>query len=112
MATVTFVDEAKTVDVAEGGSLLDAALAHQIDLPHTCDGLGECGACHVVVTQGLSGLPPLTAAEAEQLEFVAGRTRRSRLACCCRVRGAQHVTVQIPAYASVEERELRQFLAS
>ncbi|MBS0317221.1 MAG: 2Fe-2S iron-sulfur cluster binding domain-containing protein [Proteobacteria bacterium] len=71
-----------TIDVAEGQTLLDAALRQGIYIPHAC-GHGLCGTCKVQVSEGEvdhGAANPFALMEVEREE---GKT----LACCATLQG-------------------------
>lgn len=84
-----------TVDVAPGGTILDAARAADVDLRYYCGGNCSCGTCRVSILEGQRNLSKVESMEA----FVLGeehRARGDRLACQAQVRGP--VKVQIPEW--------------
>ena len=106
MAThrVTFLPLNKTVEVDDSkypladhgkpGSLLDIALANDIELEHTCGGSCACTTCHVIVRAGAENLSEMAEDEEDRLDMAEGLTIRSRLGCQAVVRG--DVAVEIP----------------
>src|SRR6185437_6044605 len=78
------------------GSVLDIALALDIDIDHACGGVCACSTCHVVVKQGLNSCNGSTEAEDDQLEKAPGLTPQSRLACQCVPNGNENLIVQVP----------------
>jgi ferredoxin, 2Fe-2S len=76
------------------GSVLDIALAHGVDIEHTCGGVGACSTCHVIVEDGGDNLSQAADEELDRVELAPGNTVRSRLACQAVVRG--DVTVRVP----------------
>lgn len=80
------------------GSLLDIALAHGIDIEHTCGGVVACSTCHSIVRQGLASCNEATDDELDQLENAPGITIQSRLSCQCVPDGTMDVLVEIPAW--------------
>lgn len=81
MPQVTFMPEGKTVEVAEGETILDAALINEIDVNHNCGGNCVCSTCHVVVEKGSEQLDPRSEEEDEMLEEVEDLHAGSRLSC-------------------------------
>lgn len=61
--TVDFIGE-KKISVAEGESILHAALKAGIPHYHSCGGQARCSTCRVVVTQGAEAITPVSGAEA------------------------------------------------
>jgi ferredoxin len=86
-AVHSVIDEATglTIAVRSGEAILDAALSQGIELAHGCRH-GVCGACAVVVVEGLANVVPPDGIERNSL----GRFRlpsNVRLACRAAVRG-------------------------
>ena len=106
MATykVTFMPLNKTVEVDDSkypladhgkpGSLLDIALANDIELEHNCGGSCACTTCHVIVREGAENLSEMAEDEEDRLDMAEGLTIRSRLGCQAVVQG--DVVVEIP----------------
>ena len=73
-----------TVDVSEGWSLMQAAIANGVEgIVGECGGSCACATCHCYVDEArLADLPPPSEAELAMLESVAAERRpNSRLAC-------------------------------
>ena len=86
MIRVRFVsaDGARVVeaDAAPGTRLLDLAQANDQPLEGACEGAMACSTCHVLVKPAdFDRLPPASADEEDMLDFAAGASRTSRLAC-------------------------------
>lgn len=80
------------------GSILDAALAHGIEIDHACGGVCACSTCHVIVRQGLESCPEATEDEEDQLDNAPGLEPTSRLACQCVPDGSQDMVVEVPGW--------------
>ena len=101
---VTFLPLGKTVEVddtdypladhGKPGSLLDIALANDIELEHNCGGSCACTTCHVIVKEGEENLSEMQADEEDRLDMAEGLTIHSRLGCQAVVHG--DVVVEIP----------------
>jgi ferredoxin, 2Fe-2S len=101
---VTFLPLNKTVEVDDSkypladhgkpGSLLDIALANDIELEHNCGGSCACTTCHVIVREGAENLSEMAEDEEDRLDMAEGLTIRSRLGCQAVVQG--DVVVEIP----------------
>ena len=101
---VTFLPLDKTVEVDDAkypladhgkpGSLLDIALAHDIELEHNCGGSCACTTCHVIVRAGEKNLSEMEIDEEDRLDMADGLTIHSRLGCQAVVHG--DVVVEIP----------------
>ena len=90
MPTINFVNEDKSVNVAEGANLRRAALENGIDLYKlvakmmNCGGAGQCGTCVVNVTDGADLLSDRTTPELRKLKR---KPDTYRLACQTKVMG-------------------------
>ena len=101
---VTFLPVGKTVEVDDEkypladhgrpGSLLDIALANDIELEHNCGGSCACTMCHVIVKEGEEHLSEMEPDEEDRLDMAEGLTIHSRLGCQSVVQG--DVVVEIP----------------
>ncbi len=70
MSTVTIMPAGKTVEVAEGATLLAAILGADDALKHTCE--PGCGTCHIFVHEGRKGLSKVAREENEKLDTIVG----------------------------------------
>ncbi len=95
MPRVTFLPAGASADVARGTSILDAAEAAGVDLPHNCGGVCACTTCHVWIEAGLGSLSGIGEREDDRLNEAAGLAPTSRLGCQARV-GADDVVVRVP----------------
>ena len=87
--TVSFPPLHRSIDVAPGTTVLQAARAAGVPLGAACDGDGICGACAVRVLDGPTGRPgPLE----RQTKAANGVAADLRLACLVPVRGDLRVT--------------------
>ena len=96
-----------TIEVAEGQTLLDAALRQGIYIPHAC-GHGLCGTCKVQVTDGEvdhGHANPFALMEVERQE---GKT----LACCCTLQSDVCVEADIDEEPDAEVIPVRDFAAT
>jgi 2Fe-2S ferredoxin len=95
MPNVTFLPAGKTASVPRGTSILDAADAAGIELPHNCGGVCACTTCHVWIERGGETLSEIEEREDDKLNEAAGLSPSSRLGCQARV-GDADVVVRIP----------------
>ncbi len=93
MPKITFLDQNTEFDASDGDSILDIALANDIDIPTDCGGNAVCGTCHVHIEQGAENLSELTDDEEELLEDVNDRQPNSRLACQADIYGDIKITI-------------------
>lgn len=95
-----------TIDVAEGQTLLDAALRQGIYLPHAC-GHGLCGTCKVEVCAGEidhGGANPFALMDVERAE---GKT----LACCATLQSDAVIEADIEEEPDAQVIPVRDFAA-
>jgi 2Fe-2S ferredoxin len=87
MPTVTYLQpdgERAVVDLADGTTVKDGAIEHDVDgIVAECGGNAMCATCHVYVDPAwIDRLPPRSDVEDELLESTASERRAtSRLAC-------------------------------
>ena len=86
MIEVTFITHAgqrQTVSAAEGQTLMNAALEHDVrGILGDCGGALSCATCHVhVAREWLEKTGEVSATEAEMLEMAVDPDERSRLSC-------------------------------
>lgn len=103
MTTITFIEshgQAVTVDVADGWSLMQGAVANGVEgIVGECGGSCACATCHCYVERDrLDELEPASANEQDMLEEVAADRRpNSRLACQVKVRASlQGLVIHLP----------------
>ncbi len=90
MAKVTSLPDNVEIDVADGETLLEAALRSGVPLTHACGGRAKCSTCRVWILDGLDAAPPRTEVEqvlADKLSF----SDDMRLACQLRPEGELRV---------------------
>jgi ferredoxin len=104
MKKLTFAPINESVSVPTRSSLLEALLAHELEVPMACNGKGLCATCHVHVKTGMDRLTPRTQREGRTLGMISGADARSRLACQCRVLG-EGVVIELPEGMYVERVE-------
>jgi 2Fe-2S ferredoxin len=104
MTTITYIEpsgEARRVDVAEGWSLMQAAVANGVDgIVGECGGSCACATCHCYVDEArLAELPQPSDDELAMLESTAAERRpNSRLACQIKAGPTlQGLTLSLPA---------------
>lgn len=93
------------IEVESGTSILDAALAHDIEIEHACEKSCACTTCHVIVRQGFYSLADATDQEEDLLDRAWGLEPESRLGCQAIVAN-EDLVVEIPKYTlnQVSER--------
>lgn len=88
-----------------GGSILDIALGHDVELDHACGGVVACSTCHVIVREGLDSCNEASEAEEDMLDTAPGLELQSRLGCQAVPNGSVDVVVEIPAWNRNHARE-------
>ena len=119
MPTIKFVNEKKEIQVSDGANLRQEAqkagvnlyygfngLGQSLNKLFNCHGLGMCGTCRVLITQGMQNANPMTMME--KVKFRApvpdpmpcmayiGHEDTMRLACCVKVHGDMTVVTNPP----------------
>lgn len=94
MPILTIKATGRTVEAAEGISILQALLAAGEAIPHKCEGKAECGSCHIFVHEGRKSLSKIQRLENEKLDTLVGVGSGSRLACQAKL-GTENITVEL-----------------
>ncbi|MGA7805869.1 2Fe-2S iron-sulfur cluster-binding protein [Bradyrhizobium sp.] len=100
MSTLTIMPSGKTIEVAEGTTLLAALLGAEIEIPHKCEGQAKCGSCHIFVQEGRKGLSKIARTENEKLDAIVGVSSKSRLACQTTVLGTENIKIELLGFGS------------
>lgn len=100
MPTVTIMPSGKTVDAAEGATLLQIIMSSGEEINHKCDGKAQCGSCHIYVQEGRKGLSKVAREENERLDAIVGVGSKSRLACQSKVLGTENIKVELLGFSS------------
>lgn len=98
MSTVTIMPSGRTVDAAEGSTLLAAILGSDEKIQHNCDGKATCGTCHIFVLEGRKGVSKIGREENEKLDSIVGVGSKSRLACQATVLGTEDITLEVLSF--------------
>ena len=89
--------EGTMFDAEPGTTVLDALLAHHVDLEHACEKSCACTTCHVYIREGFDTLIESTEEEDDLLDKAWGLDPDSRLSCQALV-GDTDLVVEIPKY--------------
>lgn len=100
MTTLTIMPLGKTIEVAEGTTLLAALLGAEIGIQHKCEGQAKCGSCHIFVQEGRKGISKIARAENEKLDAIVGVGSKSRLACQATVLGTENIKIELLGFGS------------
>lgn len=97
---VVTVDPQHLADGGHGqtGSILQIALANDIEIDHACGGVCACSTCHVIVRAGLDACNPPADEEEDMLDSAYGVVPQSRLACQTIPDGTQDLRVEVPSW--------------
>jgi 2Fe-2S ferredoxin len=85
-------------DTGQPGSILDIALAHGIEIDHSCGGVFACSTCHCIVREGGDTISEMSEAEEDELQYAPGLTPSSRLSCQSVPDGSRDLVVEIPSW--------------
>ena len=96
MPLITIKNNGKTLEAAEGSSILQALLAAGENIAHKCEeGKPDlCGACHLFVVEGRKSLSKIQRIENAMLDTLIGVGSGSRLACQAML-GTENITVEL-----------------
>jgi 2Fe-2S ferredoxin len=100
MPTVTIMPSGKTMEAAEGATLLQIIMSSGEEINHKCDGKAECGSCHIFVHEGRKGISKVAREENEKLDSIVGVGSKSRLACQAKILGTENIKVELLGFSS------------
>lgn len=100
MPTVTIMPSGKTIDAAEGATLLQIIMSSGEEINHKCDGNAKCGSCHIFVQEGRKGISKVAREENERLDAMVGVGSKSRLACQAKILGTENIKVELLGFSS------------
>ena len=85
------------VEAATGETVLDIALANDIELEHACEKSCACTTCHIIVREGFDSLEMSDDLEDDMLDKAWGLEPESRLGCQAVV-ADEDLVVEMPKY--------------
>lgn len=94
-ATVHFIDQNVTAEVAVGASILDAARLAGAPEGDACGGVCACSTCHVYIEEGDSLLTEAEEEEEDILDKAFDVKMESRLGCQAKIQRAGIIRVRI-----------------
>src|SRR3974377_764146 len=100
MSILTIMPSGKTIEVAEGTTLLAPILAAEETLSHNCEGNANCGTCHIFFQEGRKGISKIAREENEKLDTIVGVGSKSRLACQAKVLGTENIKIELLGFGS------------
>lgn len=88
---MVFEPSGKSAKIGDSESVLQVALSNKISLSHTCEGMGSCTTCRVIVKSGkMSPRTPVENERAEERQFL----QNERLAC--QLKPVDGMVVEVP----------------
>ena len=57
MGKIKFLPSERECEFKEGQTVLEVALKHKVEINHSCEGMGSCTTCRVLIESGLESLP-------------------------------------------------------
>jgi 2Fe-2S ferredoxin len=75
----------RSLSLAVGETILEAATAQGVDLDHACGGVCACSTCHIKITRGADCFPEASEEELDQLDTARDVGLESRLGCQTRL---------------------------
>src|SRR3546814_21188632 len=90
----------KTIAAREGQTLRELIRAAGENIPQKCDGNAKCGSCHIFLQSGRKSVSKLSPLKNEKLDSIVGVGSKSRLACQCRITGAEDISVELLGFRS------------
>ena len=100
MSLVTIMPSGKSVEAAEGMTLLAVLLAAGEPIQHNCDSKATCGSCHIYVQEGRKGVSKIGKDENAKLDEIVGVSSKSRLACQATVLGTEDIRIELLGFDS------------
>lgn len=90
---IEFLPSGKKAEISKVDSVLAAALQAGIELNHSCEGMGSCTTCRIIVRKGLEKIPRRNEIEQERAEE-RGYSDEERLAC--QIKPIDGLVVEVP----------------
>ncbi|SHN84891.1 ASKHA domain-containing protein [Desulfitobacterium chlororespirans] len=99
MVQVTFLPGKRTIDISEGSTIMEAAIAAGVPLESTCGGRGTCGKCKVQVD------PTLVDPALDMGKFLSDSERKAGWVLACRYKVAEDLTVNLSESKDAHQRK-------
>ncbi len=77
---ITVLNLDQDIEIKEEVCVLDLLLENNVDIDHSCGGMGSCGTCRVLVHSRIEDLPPRNEIEQERADDL-NFGPQERLAC-------------------------------
>jgi len=85
------------IEAQAGQTLIEAAIAGDVDIEHACEKSCACTTCHVIIREGFDSLEESSEDEDDMLDKAWGLEPESRLSCQAKV-GGEDLVIEIPKY--------------
>lgn len=77
---IVFQPLEKSCEIGDAESVLEVALENEIEISHSCGGMGSCTTCRIIVESPVGDLPPRNELE-QDIADMRGFEPEERLAC-------------------------------
>lgn len=77
---ILFLPQEKLCEIEGAENVLEVALRNNLDIGHSCGGMGSCTTCRVIVERADGPLPPRNELE-EDISSMRGFSDQERLSC-------------------------------
>ncbi len=77
---ILFLPQEKLCEIEGAENVLEVALRNDLDIGHSCGGMGSCTTCRVIVESSGVSLPPRNELEAD-IASMRGFSDQERLSC-------------------------------
>jgi 2Fe-2S ferredoxin len=91
----TICPQGVVIEADADETILNSALAHNIDIEHACEKSCACTTCHIIVREGFDSLEEAEENEEDYLDKAWGLEPESRLSCQAKV-GTRDLVIEIP----------------
>ncbi|KTE92634.1 metal-binding protein [Desulfitobacterium hafniense] len=99
MVQVTFLPGKRAIEVSEGSTVMEAAIAAGVPLESTCGGRGTCGKCKVQVD------PTLVDPALDMGKFLSDSERKAGWVLACRYKVAEDLIVNLSESKDAHQRK-------
>jgi len=99
MPQMTILPLGKTIDLAQGTTILSGLLEAGAGIEPKCGGKAQCASCHIFVQEGRKSLSKIAREENERMDQIIGVGSKSRLACQAKL-GTENITVELLGFGS------------
>lgn len=90
---ISFLNTNQSFEAEPQLSVLDLAIREKLELNHSCEGMGTCGTCRVIVKSDLKNLPEPNEIE---LEMIQSRNFSPKERLACQLQCSTNLDLEIP----------------